>query len=1247
MRNFVLLNEDRVSFNQLHKAVGGSCPARPCADLASGTVFYACQSNDAEAEIAIMRVVPADQLAIPLCDSLPAQQGDTVRSMRFLVEHQAVFVATAFGSIFLVHIDAQQSPTGEQIELIGGFDGGIDDAEWSPDDEILTVATGDGKLVLMTNTFDVICELNLNDSSEEQAVVQNVSVGWGRKETQFHGRANKAAAQQPRFEQSTGNVAKDDDLVSRLSWRGDCAFFSLNYVGKTGRVLNIYNRDGVLQSVSESIRCLEWNVAWRPNGSLIASSEQLPGESLIRQIIFYERNGLRHGEFELRSAGAKVVDLHWNSNSTVLAITMDIPNQSGGFDRIVQLWADRNYHWYLVQELSADPNDEIISCSFDNEVPGKLYLGCSNSLIQYDFTFDVIHGSCPAVNNAAVVAVADGNTIKLTPMQQAIVPPPMSFAEVNVSYPVRHIAFSHLNDANNFAVLLSNNSGVLFSNCINQNGKFTRPSQSVPFELPSDYSYRQIVYSSGTSVLALGRSFTTGADHLVQITWPDVSDTTNYQHSEIELTESGLRLVKCPISGVIIIESVSGLISEVQLGSTIGIRPIMTLPEPVSHLSVVPSVGGSNQISVAGQTSSGRLYLNDTLLSNGCTSFFVHPEFLMYTTTAHTMRLLPIKEELFSVKQALGHTVDDDSCRRVERGSHIVVACSVGGNVVLQMPRGNLEAITPRALILESIRHFLDHSEYGNAFVACRKHRVDLNIIIDHNPSKFISEVNMVVDQLRTADSLNLLISNIENKDVTKSMYKEISILPSASASSSSSNNSGDLSRKDDSSVSRRLLQPIITSYIRCSQALNAMKMIQDMIKLGNNEDADSAIKYLMFLINSDEAFKAALQLYDLKLALLVAGHAQMDPREYLSFLSELDSLQPAALQRFRIDDHLQRYNEAALNLLEAGSIHHEKLLNYIKQHGLYEYIIEQTSKNSSDPRRRDFLIIYAEHLFESKLYFESAQLFMMVGEAQRAIESYKLNGNWEHAAALAHGCQYNADQLKELGRACSEVCYNQGKYSDAAEVLIQLANDHERAFDMFVEAKCWMTAINRAHVLGRSDLILTHIQPGVETALEHTQGTLDDFDTQIETQSKRMKELRVILADQYVKRIAAVEDESLDNVDAMSEATSRHSMFTRYTVAGSQASATSSARTVSTSKNRKREERKKAMGKKGTPYEAIYIANSAIKLSTDLTTMVVDIKSLVDVLIYFGKMDSARDLLRDYSKLIQTVEDAMHQMFV
>jgi len=53
-------------------------------------------------------------------------------------------------------------------------------------------------------------------------------------------------------------------------------------------------------------------------------------------------------------------------------------------------------------------------------------------------------------------------------------------------------------------------------------------------------------------------------------------------------------------------------------------------------------------------------------------------------------------------------TTADETTRQIERGARIVCAVPADTKVVLQMPRGNLELIYPRSLVLSATRRQLD-----------------------------------------------------------------------------------------------------------------------------------------------------------------------------------------------------------------------------------------------------------------------------------------------------------------------------------------------------------------------------------------------------------------------------------------------------------------------------------------------------------------------------------------------------------
>jgi len=53
-------------------------------------------------------------------------------------------------------------------------------------------------------------------------------------------------------------------------------------------------------------------------------------------------------------------------------------------------------------------------------------------------------------------------------------------------------------------------------------------------------------------------------------------------------------------------------------------------------------------------------------------------------------------------------TSANEMTRQIERGARIVCAVPVDTKLVLQMPRGNLEVIYPRSLVLSAARQHLD-----------------------------------------------------------------------------------------------------------------------------------------------------------------------------------------------------------------------------------------------------------------------------------------------------------------------------------------------------------------------------------------------------------------------------------------------------------------------------------------------------------------------------------------------------------
>ena len=176
------------------------------------------------------------------------------------------------------------------------------------------------------------------------------ALGWGSKSTQFHGSLGKAAAAAapPSANPKGSGLSPDDDLLPRISWRGDAGYFSVSSVESTSdtvqrhRIIRVYSLTPslVLNSTVELTPGLEHSLSWNPSGSLIASTQRygsrVPGLGAGREgrhdVVFFERNGLRRSSFEIVKGGEKsenalkdgwgyrVRDIAWSSDSSALAV---------------------------------------------------------------------------------------------------------------------------------------------------------------------------------------------------------------------------------------------------------------------------------------------------------------------------------------------------------------------------------------------------------------------------------------------------------------------------------------------------------------------------------------------------------------------------------------------------------------------------------------------------------------------------------------------------------------------------------------------------------------------------------------------------------------------------------------------------------------------------------------------------------------------------------------------------------------
>ncbi|CAH1762567.1 10141_t:CDS:10, partial [Entrophospora sp. SA101] len=1092
---------------------------------------------------------------------------DIICGIKYLMDIQAICIAFSNGDIILVHLD-NSLRSGDLIEVVGSVESNIKCMEWSPDEEIIILVTGMNTILEMTKDFDVITEYPIN--VDEAGEAAGISLGWGRKETQFHGSEGKSSAQKKVDTSGFTLSDYDDDLKPRVSWCGDGNMFCCSIIdqNKGLRIIRVYNREGILQNTSEPIDKLEHTLAWRPIGNLIASSQRFSNK---HNIIFFEKNGLRHGEFSLREkSNHKIIEISWNCDS-------------------IQLWNMNNFHWYLKQEILCSPEEHI-----------------TENYHRIDFVWDIFYSNFISEKNMSPIAVIDGATIKLTPFKIMNVPPPMSAFSVGLTNNATFISFLSSNDGSNDFLVLQADQNISI-NFYEWSGALETPLKpptllgtiSIP-DINNGALLRQVTWVNKNVLLCLRYNQETGNDDLIKIIVKFNNEEENKQfivssYKSYSLSYRVIRLYSNSNYENIFIESCDASVYQV-----------------VCNWICSTKIGAEkrDEVVLIGLSGSNKLCVNNEIIEAYCTSIFIHNDFLIFTNSNHIVRFLPLQMNLSDFKNSAKefHEYNHDM-RRIERGSKIICAVYFDVNLVLQMPRGNLETIHPRALVLSSVKEFLNRFDYLSAFIACRKHRIDLNILYDHAPNLFLKNVQSFVTQIANVDFLNLFLSNLRNEDVIQTMYRTITNnsnindeLESNSAQqnvTSKVNNICDAVRAVLETLdSKKYLQSIITTYVRhtppdLEPALNLIAKIKDQ----DMNLSEEAIKFTIFLIDADRLFDVALGMYDFNLVIMVAQHSQRDPREYLTFLAELEKY-PKYYQRFKIDHHLKRYEKALDNLSLAGDEYFDELLKYTQQYNLYNFAVKLFSNNNDNKEKyKRVMRIYGEYLFNESDFKEAGLAYLLSDDKVNALEAYKKCGFWRESFSIAYELKYSENELFSLAKEFSEILSEKRRYQEAAQILLDYAKQTEEAILLFNKGHHWSEAMRISHMYNRIDLIETDIKPSVIEGFNNLLQDVNSMLDQLNHQTARLKEIRITKLNQSVDQFYGEEVlEVSDNVDVLSDTSSMVSGFSRYTQSITQLSVNTN-KSGKSAKSRRRAERKRARGKKGSIYEEEYLIDSLKRL--------------------------------------------------
>ncbi|VDO61893.1 unnamed protein product [Haemonchus placei] len=627
-----------------------------------------------------------------------------------------------------------------------------------------------------------------------------------------------------------------------------------------------------------------------------------------------------------------------------------------------------------------------------------------------------------------------------------------------------------------------------------------------------------------------------------------------------------------PSSNAVVLANVEGLFGElVERGE---IRTLFRVPS--SELYDVKFSG--EQVLVL--TSEHELFVDGHGLANSVTSYLISDDVCIYITLHHKLHLISL-----ATRQQLGKE------RAVELGSQLIT-CAMDTGVVMQMPRGNLETIHPRPFVIRVIKQLLDDGKFVEALKQMKKHRIDMNFIVDYKPEMFIANISKLVTLAKDVELVCILVATLSNE---RSMWCDGEVLNNKVNRVTELLAEEVLNLPDDRRLDMFVV--LLSALLKSSpqqveRALRCIKKETDKMSLEKRDlYTRKWIHHVRFFVDEARLFNAALATYDLNLTLQVAEVSNRDPKEYVPILNEFRKVEPEDYRKYRIDLYRSDW-ESALKHLSYLDDKWDEVVKLIREKNLYSTALVLFRESA---KYKDLCSLYAAVLESKAQWDEAALLYEKAGEHGKVLRCLEMMGNIDRFVSRAHHLGISEELIEKSLNKMAIKLKATGRWSEAAKALRMMKASPEQMIEAYSKAGEWMNTVEAAKSsggIGYSPVILVRVSVNSDMLsvksllVDRAHAILKETTTrseQFQNYTKRLEVVRGIKKDRIANLKDGIETGAdLEASDLFSETGSTYSMASRRTgkTGVSRASTTASVR------KRKQIDRKKQSLKEGGEYE-------------------------------------------------------------
>lgn len=1184
---------------------------------------------------------------------------DFITSFLYLMEKEALLVGTSRGLLLLHSADDNAS------QVVGGVDGGVKCISASPDGDLLAILSGSGQILVMTQDWDLLYETALEDLPEDDVnhvcdpQLSNIesSIAWRGDGKYFvtlsRGLDSTSLLKRLKvWERHSGELHAVSEsksfMGSVVDWMPSGAKVAAVYDRKAQNecpAMVFYERNGLersLFSINEQANATVEFLKWNCSSDLLAAIVRCDNYDCVKIWYFSNNHWYLKSEFIYpRHDGVRFV---WNPTRPLQLICWTLGGQitsynfiwnSAVMDDSTALVIDDSK--ILVTPLSLflmPPPMYLFSLKFSSAVRDFAYYSKNSKNCLAAFLSD----GC-----LCVVELPATDTWEELEGKEFYVEASSSDSPFG--------SVLHLIWLDSHKILAVSHHGFSHSNHLSQ----TSLSEDLGFYLQE---------------IELACS----EDHVPGLV------TCSGWHAKVSsrnsLEETIIGIAPNPASkGSAFVQFDGGKVCEYvpKLGISRGApKHDWSFSTTCPWMSVV-LVGDSGSLKplLFGLDDSCRLHVSGKIICNNCSSFSFYSnladqvithlilatkqDFLFVVEITDILhKELEIKHENFIHAGKKKREENRNFINIWERGAKVVgVVHGDEAAVMLQPSRGNLECIYPRKLVLASICNALVQRRFKDALLMVRRQRIDFNVLVDYcGWQMFLQSASEFVKQVNNLNHITEFVCAMKNEDITETLYKEFISLPSLKEAKDvqSHDSKGFDSNNKVSSVLlaiRKALEDqlpetparelcILTTLARSDppaldEALERIKAIREAELSGSNvqrrmsyPSAEEALKHLLWLSDSESVYEAALGLYDLNLAAMVALNSQRDPKEFLPFLQELECM-PITLMRYNIDLRLHRFEKALKHIVSAGDTCYADSMNLMKKN---PQLFPLGFQLIADPtKKRQVLDAWGDHLSNEKCFEDAAATYLCCSSLEKALKSYRACGNWSKVLTVAGILKLGKDEIMQLAHELCEELQTLGKPREAAKIALEYCGEINNGMSLLISARDWEEALRVALMHNRQDLISEVKNAALECAVL----LIGEYEEGLEKVGKylarylALRQRRLLLAAKLQSEERSMND--LDD-DTASEASSNFSGMSAYTTGTRNSSATSTRSSAASRARDARRQRKKGKIRAGSPGEELALVDH-LKGMPPTTEALQELKSLLLSLVMLGEVETARKLQR------------------